>query len=67
MEQERAPQRTRDLFTKHKKDRKYSAWSIFQFKRIGRTNKWKQELEEVHNGKEGPIFSKIGQRNYGKG
>jgi len=56
MEQQRAPQGTRDLFTKHKKDRKYSAWSIFQFKRIGRANKWKQELEEVYYRKRGRTF-----------
>jgi len=58
MEQERAPQGTRDLFTKQKKDRKYSTWSIFQFKRIGRANKWKQELEEGYNEKGGLGFQK---------
>jgi len=28
-----------------------SVWSIFQFKRIGWANKWKQELEEGYNEK----------------
>jgi hypothetical protein len=33
-------------------------WSIFQFKRIDWANKWKQELEEVYNGKGDLYFKK---------
>jgi hypothetical protein len=45
----------------HQEDRKYSAWSIFCFKRTSRTNKWKQELNKSTT-ERGTYVSKIGNK-----